>query len=297
MIRLIHFSDIHLTASPLGWRRSDWFDKRLAAWLNLRVLGRGFRFRNADTVVKALVKDLQTFAPDRVIFSGDATALGFESELRRAAELLGLLGSHPMSGLAVPGNHDYCTQEAEVSGDFERYFAPWLVGERVGTATYPFAQRVGPAWLVAVNSCTANHWPWDASGGVGPEQLNRLSTLLDRLGPGPRILVTHYPVCVSSGNPERRSHGLRDLEELIRVAREGHVCLWLHGHRHHAYHHIGPLGTSFPVICSGSATQNQLWTYGEYVLDGSQLRVRRRVYDDRSQSFRDGEAFEIVLPI
>src|SRR5436305_919631 len=86
MLRLAHFSDIHLTADPLGWERGDWFNKRLPGWINLRWLGRGRRFRTADDVVEAMTADLRRRRPDHLIFSGDATALGFESEFARAAE-------------------------------------------------------------------------------------------------------------------------------------------------------------------------------------------------------------------
>jgi 3',5'-cyclic AMP phosphodiesterase CpdA len=295
MIRLIHFSDIHVSTRPLGWRRADWFSKRVAAWLNLRLLGRGFRFRRASQIVTALAAELHARRPDRVIFSGDATALGFETEVAHAAGLLGVSGPDPLPGLAVPGNHDYCTSRAVKAGAFERYFAPWLAGERVDNAFYPFAQRVGPVWLVAVNSCTANLWAWDASGGVGAEQLDRLRTLLGRLEPGPRILVTHYPVCLANGRPERRTHGLRDLADLLTVAREGSICLWLHGHRHHAYSHPEATGAPFPIICAGSATQNGLWSYGDYAIEGSHFRGLRRVFDPHRTAFRDGESFAIEL--
>src|SRR5437764_5167139 len=90
MIRLAHFSDIHVTAAPLGWRPRDWFNKRLPGWINYRWLGRSRRFRAADEVVEALVADLRERRPDRTVFSGDATALGFEAEFARAAELLRL---------------------------------------------------------------------------------------------------------------------------------------------------------------------------------------------------------------
>src|SRR4029077_5906806 len=129
---------------------------------------------------------------DRVVFSGDATALGYETEFRRAADLLGLTHADVLPGLAVPGNHDYYTRAVQASGLFERFFAPWQQGLRVDHAVYPFAQQIGPLWLVGVNSCTGNRWPWDAGGSVGPDQLKRLEQLLARLDSGPRILVTHY---------------------------------------------------------------------------------------------------------
>jgi 3',5'-cyclic AMP phosphodiesterase CpdA len=295
MIRFAHVSDVHITAQPLGWRRRDWFSKRFPGWINLRLLGRRYRFRRADEVLAALTAELCQRRPDRVIFSGDATTLGFEAEFARAAALLGVSANDPLPGLAVPGNHDYYTRAVAAAGLFERHFAPWQDGVRVDGAVYPFAQRVGTLWLVGVNSCTGNRWTWDAAGSVGQDQLERLERLLDRLGPGPRILVTHYPVCLSSGAPERRPRKLRDLRALVAVAVRGGVCLWLHGHRHGAYHLPNPGLAPFPVICAGSATQNKLWSYGEYTIDGYQLHGVRRTYDPRQRGFVDRESFELQL--
>jgi len=246
-------------------------------------------------VLNALIADLRGGGFDRLIFSGDATAMGFEQEVEHAAGLLGLHGDECPAGLAVPGNHDYCTVTSVREGLFERAFAPWLVGERVGEATYPFAQRVGPAWLIAVNSSTANRWPWDARGGVGADQLQRLEELLDRLDDGPRILVTHYPVVLASGRRERKVRALRDLDDLLRVANRGGVDLWLHGHRHKSYHHYKSKLAPFPVICAGSATQQKIWSYWIYTLQGRRLQVVRRSYDKEMEAFRDSEAFEWQL--
>jgi len=292
VVRLVHLSDIHITAPTLEWGWRDWFNKRLTAWINFRWLGRRHRFRHAELVMAALAAELEERRPDHVIFSGDATALGFESELRRAADLLGV---GRRAGLAVPGNHDYCTRPAAASGLFERYFAPWQTGKRVDKAIYPFAQRVGPVWLVAVNSCTGNRWAWDAGGSVGAQQLDHLRRLLAELEPGPRILVTHYPVALASGKRERRTHGLRDVDDLVAVAAAGGVRLWLHGHRHGAYHHVAEAAAPFPVLCAGSTTQTGCWSYGEYMLEDGTLHVRRRVYDAQRQTFRDTEPFDLPI--
>ena len=295
-LRLAHFSDIHISANPLGWRRRDYFTKRYAGWVNFRWLGRRRRFRSADEVLAALVAELQLRRPDHLIFSGDATALGFEAEFARASALLGMKEAHLLPGIAVPGNHDYYTHEVAASGLFETHFDAWQQGERVDGHRYPFAQRVGPVWLVGVNSSTANQWTWDASGGVGRDQLGRLESLLAKLSPGLRILVTHYPLCLANGNAERRSHGLRDLKEVVAVAAKGGVCLWLHGHRHHAYHHKTSQFAPFPVICAGSATQSGLWSYNEYHLEGNQLNAVRRAFDAVNKRFEEQEAFSLTLP-
>jgi 3',5'-cyclic AMP phosphodiesterase CpdA len=294
-VRLCHISDIHVTADELGWRLEDWFNKRLAAWANLSVLGRARHFRQADVIVETLMRDLKAEPPDRVVFSGDATALGFESEVRRAATLLGLSNSAPLPGLAVPGNHDYCTFTAADSGDFERNFAPWQQGERIDGATYPFAQQVGHVWLVAVNGATGNRWAWDAGGRAGAAQLDRLEKLIGRLQGGPRILVTHFPVCTESGNLERADRRLRDLEQLVAIASRGGISLWLHGHRHRFYHIERPPQAPFPVICAGSTTQEGLWCHGDYRIEDNHLRVAKRVYDPVSGKFVVAAEFETTL--
>jgi 3',5'-cyclic AMP phosphodiesterase CpdA len=296
LVRLAHLSDVHITAWPLGWRWRDWLTKRYLGWFNFRWLGRRYRFRQADDVLRALMADVANRGADRVVFSGDATALGFEAEFRRVAVLLGLADGKAPPGLAVPGNHDYYTRAVEAAGLFERHFAPWQTGVRVDEAVYPFAQQVGPLWLVGVNSCTGNRWPWDAGGSVRAPQLERLARLLARLGPGPRVLVTHYPVRLANGRPERRSHGLRDLPDLVRVAADGGVCLWLHGHRHTPYYHLRTAEAPFPIVCAGSATQNGLWSYGEYVIDGRHFRAVRRTFDPAAGGFREGAGFEFELP-
>jgi 3',5'-cyclic AMP phosphodiesterase CpdA len=293
MIRLAHLSDIHVTSPTLEWQRDDWFNKRMAAWINFRWLGRRFRFRHANEVLSILVRELKERGVDHVVFSGDATALGFESEFKRAADILGVAEAPLLPGLAVPGNHDYCTRWAASSGVFERFFSPWQKGERLDGERYPFAQKVGPVWLVGVNTSTGNRWAWDAGGSAGSEQRERLRRLLAALEPAPRILVTHYPVCLENGARERRNHGLRDLDELVAVAAHGGVRLWIHGHRHDAYHLPTPVLAPFPVICAGSATQTGLWSYREYLVDAKTFHVLRRVFNSAERRFVDAESFDL----
>lgn len=293
MVRLAHLSDIHLTARPLGWRLGDVFSKRLTSWLNHR-LGRSRRFRDARRIVDHLVAELPCRGIEHIVFSGDATALGFDAELACAAAALGV-GAAGLPGLAVPGNHDYCTRAAARSGAFERYFAPWQEGRHIGQHRYPFAQRVGHLWLIGLNAATGNRLPWDASGRVGRDQLERLRTLLAELEPGPRVLVTHFPVCLASGRCEPRHHGLRDRDEVVATAAAGGVVLWLHGHRHTPYHLQAPPGAPFPIVCTGSTTQSAIWSYNEYAIDGTRLEGVRRVFAAEHGAFVDRERFSLIL--
>jgi 3',5'-cyclic AMP phosphodiesterase CpdA len=292
-LRLAHFSDIHLTSDCYSWRREDWFNKRLAAWLNLKVCGREYRFRHGSKVMAAMCKDLLVRKPDWRVFSGDASAMGFDEEVRLVARLLGV---NEWPGLAVPGNHDYCTRTAEREEVFERNFAPWQQGERVGGERYPFAVRAGEAWLIGLNSAVGNLWPWDASGRVGEEQLGRLEALLGRLeGGGPRLLITHYPVVRASGWREPFLRHLRDLDAVIKVCEKGRVGAWLHGHIHAAFHFPKGLYAPFPIVCAGSATQTGLWSYGEYEVGDGALKGSVRGYDPEGDAFREVRSFEVEL--
>jgi 3',5'-cyclic AMP phosphodiesterase CpdA len=295
VIRLIHFSDIHLTTRPLGWHTGDFFTKRLPGWINLRWLGREHRFCHGEEVLNALMAELRTNPPDWIIFSGDATGLGFESELIRAISLLRVNEPNGPPGLAVPGNHDYYTPRVASSGLFEKHFIPWQEGERVDGATYPFARRAGPIWLIAVNSCTGNRWFWDATGRVDAPQLERLKKLLKQLSPGPRILVTHYPIARPNGEPERRDHCLRDLADVVRVAQDGGICLWLHGHQHVPYVLQDPAVVPIPTIGAGSLTQTGKWSYYEHMIDQGSWRAQKRIYSPDSRCFQNDEVVELTL--
>jgi 3',5'-cyclic AMP phosphodiesterase CpdA len=294
MVRLAHLSDIHISAAVLGWRRRDWFNKRFTSWINLRFTGRQGRFVRADEVLGRLMDELPGRGIDQIVFSGDATALGFAAEMRRAAEALHVADG-PIPGIAVPGNHDYLTGTAAESGQFERYFDAWQQGVRVDEQRYPFAQRVGPVWLIGVNAALGHWIPWDATGHVGADQRERLRRLLGQLEPGPRILVIHYPILLASGRAETRQHGLRDLGDVLAIAREGGVCLWLHGHRHDPYVIDRPAWAPFPAICAGSGTQWGVGSYNEYTIDGTSLHGLRRAFDPATERFQDVERFDLQL--
>jgi 3',5'-cyclic AMP phosphodiesterase CpdA len=242
------------------------------------------------------IDEVRNARPDCLVFTGDTTGLGFENELNNAFTVLSAVIEDGIPGVAVPGNHDYYTPAVAASGLFERYWRLWQEGKRVDDAVYPFARRIGPLWLVAVNSSTGNRAFWDAAGSVGREQLDRLQRLLPTLDSGLRILVTHYPVCLSSGAPERRFRSLRDLDDLLRIAKQGKVSIWLHGHRHTPYYFERSARAAFPIICAGSATSDGSGSYGDYTITGNKLAAVRRQFSPAEGSFMEVERFELELP-
>lgn len=285
---------MHVTLPTYPWQTTDWFNKRLSAWINLRWLGRGRRFRDAEAVLSVLVKEVRERNVDHIVFSGDASALGFESEIQVAANLFGLNEAEPLPGIAVPGNHDYTAPDS-AKGGFERCFAPWQQGTRFGDLHYPFAQKVGHVWLIGMCSATPNRWPWDASGMIDEPQLVRLTKLVQQLDEGPRIMVTHYPICTAKGNLEPRTHRLRNVIEVAEAANEAGIGLWLHGHRHAAYQLDSTPFTAFPVICCGSSTQSNVWTYAELTIRDRQLSGLWRTFNADLNQYVDGESFELTI--
>ncbi len=294
-VRLAHFSDIHLTARPLGWRARDAFNKRTSGLVNVKLLGRGSRFKHANDVITAMRREFASRGFDQLVFSGDATTLGFPTEMHEAATRLGVGDPTLPPGIAIPGNHDLYIGRSVRDRFFETAFAPWQHGQRVGTDPYPFARKVGHVWLIALNSAKPNFLFWDATGRVGAEQLQRFRRLCALLDDGPRIVVSHYPLLKEDHQVEPRWHRLHDWRAARDTAAECGVSLWLHGHRHKWY--VLPPGANlpFPTICTGSSTQTNRWGYHDYTIDGWHLKGVRRGYDLASSAFMDAERFEFDL--
>ncbi len=286
MLRLLHYSDVHLTVPRLGWRPRDVFSKKAVGWVNIKLLGRGKRFKHATTVANAMIADARTRGHDGIVFSGDATKLAFPPEFAFAAERLGVGDASLPPTVCVPGNHDYYTHRDVRAGQFEDHFAPWLGGETVDGHRYPFARRLGHLWLVCLNSSHPGFFNTSARGRAGAEQLERLVKLCAKLD-GPKILVTHYPLRDASGKVERRSHRLADHAAALDAAKRAGVGLWLHGHIHHPYVLTPTAEVPFTLVCGGSATQTNRWAHHEYEIDGRAVRMVRRVWDAQEGKFRE----------
>jgi hypothetical protein len=117
------------------------------------------------------------------------------------------------------------------------------------------------------------------------------------LPPGPRIIVTHYPLRLESGQPETRWRRLRDARKVLDIARAADVRLWVHGHRHGNYFRESEPAVPFPLICAGSATQTGRWSYNAYTFVDGKLYGRRRVWEPKEGQFVDGAQFELAFPL
>ena len=286
-VRLAHVSDVHVTARPRLTRPGEWLGKRLTGYAAGVATGRRAGFRQAAKLCAAFAADAADRPPDAVVFTGDATALALPAEFAAARRALGVTGV----GVAVPGNHDVYTAGAARAGAFEAAFGPWQRGERVGGFAYPFAVPVGGVWLVAVNSARPNRKPLDATGEIGAAQLDRLRTLCARLGPGPRFVVTHYPLRAAGGGLERPTRRLVDHAAALEAAVACGVAAWLHGHVHAGYFNPPTPEVPVPQVCAGSLTQAGRRAYCEYTVSGGRVEAVRRVSDPATGGFRDAGRF------
>ncbi|HMP61115.1 MAG TPA: metallophosphoesterase family protein, partial [Gemmatales bacterium] len=113
----------------------------------------------------------------------------------------------------------------------------------------------------------------------------------------PKILVTHYPIALPCGRPEKRHRRLKDLPALLEIVRSHGVQLWLHGHRHDAYHLEPTPQQPVPALCVGSGTMHGHWTYAEYTFDGNSVRIEYRMFQPRPPRFETVRTVVVPLPV
>jgi 3',5'-cyclic AMP phosphodiesterase CpdA len=174
-----------------------------------------------DPVVgPALAGLIGRVAPELVIASGDLTNRGRRAEHERAGAFLRDLR---LPVLAVPGNHD-------IPYTFPaRFTSPWREFERQWETTEP--ELVSPhAHVVGLNSVR----PWrHQSGGIGDEQLERVTSKLRLAEPGAlRVVALHHQLIGAPWRSRKKPVARRN-HVLARLVDSG-ADLIVGGHIHQA---------------------------------------------------------------
>jgi len=168
--------------------------------------------------LRELATDL---APELVLATGDLGHRGRQSELVRAAELLGSLGA-PV--LAVPGNHDI---PYTVPARFTHPFTAW---ERVFGRIDP-VHRSEMLIVVGLNSVR----PWRQQGGaLSDTEMSRMASELARAPEGAlRVVALHHHLAAP---PWRAAHKrpLRRRNAVLQAFVEAGAELVAAGHVHQA---------------------------------------------------------------
>ena len=272
-MRLGHFSDVHVTRSPLSEGVGALWGKRLAGSANYWLGGRRAHFAESQQRLGVLLADLDEQRVDHALCTGDLTQMSFEAEFAGCAQAFGARLEEPGRWTVLPGNHDRYTPDA--AGRFER----WFGGLSAPGGRFPWVRELGDGVVLVCIDVARPVTLLDSSGLCGPEQLAALQEILRTPARDAYVIVAlHYGLLRHDGTRDRPHHGLRDHAELLRVfdAPESKVDLVVHGHLH------APFlleRSGYRIACAGSATD--LAHGGSYQIidvpaDRSQARLERR---------------------
>ena len=290
-LKVLHFSDTHvgIQVRHMGWKK--WFSKRAIGAINL-VRGRAKYFDDAEVKLAALIKFKEANAIDLVIHTGDYTALGLESELKLARELLSPLMSPPQRYVTVPGNHDIYVHEGNSHYRFSEQFCSVLqndLPEYCRGGQWPLVRLVGDdIAVVALNSSRPNPLPWISSGNIPQEQLDALEELLqdERVKERYIFVITHYAARLANAQPDTKSHGLINAEQFLQKCKDVKRGAILCGHVHKTYH-VDLECLNCDLYCAGSATMEGHEGFWVYEVQGKELTAKPVYWNGEEYLFRN----------
>jgi 3',5'-cyclic AMP phosphodiesterase CpdA len=281
MLRVLHFSDIHVGVPLRRMPKGELLGKRLIGGANL-VLRRAAHFRKARAKLQRLARFAERERVDLCVCTGDYTALGTEPELRAAREAVADLTRRPLGMVTVPGNHDLYLRDTLVDGRFERLFGDLLRSdwpELCVDGPWPSVRLAGEQLaVISVNSARPNPQPWRSSGRIPEAQLAGLRRALDdeRLRGRSVLVATHYAPRRPDGSPDRFTHGLENADELLSVCADARRTAMrlaiLHGHIHARYHIRLPAG-GVRLFGAGSATHEGHESFWLFEVDADGIRA------------------------
>jgi 3',5'-cyclic AMP phosphodiesterase CpdA len=281
MMRVLHFSDVHVDV-PLGQMPArEFFGKRLIGGANL-LLRRKRLFRDARAKLAALARFADEQAVDLAICTGDYTALGTPPELAAARAAIEPLTRRPLGFVTVPGNHDLYMPDTLADRRFERNF-----GDLIGTDWPEYA--VDGRWpavrlydaqlaVIALNSARPNPQILRSSGRIPDAQLDAFARIVadSRLQGRSVLVATHYAPRRADGTPDSFSHGLENADALLSICARLPRAAILHGHIHWRYHvHAAPGPHLFGA---GSATHEGREGIWLYEVEPGRVRARPGAY-------------------
>ncbi len=226
-MRIIHFSDPHVSAFPDSFRAL--FDKRILGTANY-FLRR--RFLHDETMLSKAVEFILTDPPDAVVCAGDITSTGSPREFRTALKILAPLLELPATKfLYVPGNHDAYVADKRCAAALEESFAK-LNGNGLALPDLPVKVPVGECDFALINEgCPTN--PFLSTGVARKEDAEKIAEFAENKNGRPLILLGHLPLRYKSSlwgkRHDLRGPGREILEQLLD---KGKIDLSLCGHKH-----------------------------------------------------------------
>ena len=245
MLKIIHFSDIHLSA-PLG-SPSAFFDKRFIGYLNGAVIRRhAYRQERLEKAIPMILNE----KPDVIVFTGDATTCSQPGEFEKALNILKPLIDSKIPILFTPGNHD-CYVKNKKCTDALREFRLALTGSEKAPDKFETPECTFLIFHSAVPTS-----PVLSCGYFSGESLEFLKNECAKKTK-PIIALTHFPVVkVEKGisGARRKLYGAESVREFVD---SGDIDLVLCGHIHKPYEILDFTGRG--EICAGSLTKKGIF--------------------------------------
>ena len=282
-MRILHYSDLHISTSLRRVPLSKWLSKRAIGGANL-LLGRSRLFANAQRKIAALAHFKNNNQIDLVICTGDYTALGLKHEYQKAIHAVRPLMDAPQGYINVPGNHDYYATDALREELFCTYFADTLNSDMPAyqvDGLWPLVKLVGDkVAVIAVNSSRPNPLPWCSRGRIPAIQLEALEHLSKdtRLKNRLVLIITHYAPLLADGFSDTKLHGLINARHFLDSCARFQQAIILCGHVHQCYHVKAP-DTGQSIFCAGSATMENKEAFWLFDIDHGQLHATKGRWD------------------
>lgn len=298
MIRILHFSDVHVSVPVRHMPLLDLAGKRVLGALNL-VLRRERLFRHARKKVAALTELAEREGIDLALCTGDYTALGTRVELDAARAAIEPLVKRPLGYVTVPGNHDLYVPDATRERRFEDAFGDLCTSDLPEVAVhgpFPTVRLLGDGLaIIAVTSARPNPEPWRSSGVIGTAQLDALARLLadSRVRDRFVVVATHYAPLRANGTHDSPFHGLDDADALLDILRPLRRAMLVHGHIHRRYHLHVPQSAAW-IFNAGSATHEGREGCWVYELGGDAPRALPTNWDGAAWRVDAGAAVSLA---
>ena len=185
--------------------------------------------RHDQSVVDALVPELDAQNTDLVVISGDFTQHGTESEFKVARSFVESIRS-PV--FAVPGNHDVPQLNL-----FTRLFRPYALYRRyIDQNLEPFVEIDGVAILgLKTPRRITPDFNW-SNGYLGRHQISRLEERFSKAASSSlRVVVAHHPLLYPEVRAGMAQRTVRYADRALQAFAASGVKLVLSGHFHLSY--------------------------------------------------------------
>ncbi len=219
MMRVLHFGDIHVWRCEFDWS-DPFYPKRWLGWLNL-----AFRRRHhfPPHLGEAVVAHILKQDVDLVIFTGDYSTMGLDSEFEKVAELVAPIREKWGDRfIEIPGNHDRYTPKSQTR--YDRWFPNGCID---GVRTWSI-----DAQTVVVGYDASRPFAFRSNGDLTDALEAKLDAELARQAGKQVVLIGHYPYVNPPEHPEAWQHRLLGEERLTALVKKHRPVVYLHGHKH-----------------------------------------------------------------